>query len=218
MKLIYDSENDLVIKQGKVPGFYSMVPGLYIPTGIRPTVAYEYDWQEGRIATDKDLDMIVGVATRHIWKRTHEPLPNRIKQNYVDYVLNRSREPIVKQACDVIMGTIIHACAVAHGDMTFENIIIRQDGTPTFIDPGDVRGMLCASIDKGKLLQSYCMRWETREWDKPQSAPSWATELDWAFLVTHWARLQRHWPKLNVASGWRSLEIVRSSLTSTAAS
>jgi hypothetical protein len=117
---------------------------------------------------------------------------------------------------NIILTTQLPLVANVHGDLTFENIIIEPNDNIVFIDPGETRGANTPALDRGKLLQSFVMRWEQRNdpkrtnpWDQPNPWPLWADRLDWAFLVTHWARLVRHWPQFDVMSGFKTLREVK---------
>lgn len=212
----------VVIKPGDVPEFYSLVPRHFIPDGIRPAKAYEYDFMDGRHPRPEEVLAIKATCEAYVWTQHRvEDLPQETVDAYITYVKGRANEAklgvsereTLHEALDIIHQARLPRVNAVHGDLTFENIIVRRDGRLIFIDPGDPRGMFTPALDRGKLLQSYCMRWEERAWHEPRTAPEWAELIDWAFLVTHWVRLLRHWPSLPVRDGFESLRHVRSSLT-----
>jgi hypothetical protein len=209
MKMMRDGK--LVIKPGKVPEFYNCVPAHMRPSGLRPREAYEYDFVDGRHPTADEVLLVKFAAQTWVWRENRHVLSRDVVNDYCAYVLDRCDDDVVHEAVRVIQNHRILSVQAVHGDLTFENVIIKPCGTVVFIDPGDARGMVCAELDRGKLLQSYCMRWEERKWQDPRPLPTWATELDWAFLVTHWARLIRHWPSLPTRDGLASLRRIRSS-------
>lgn len=87
------------------------------------------------------------------------------------------------------------------GDMTLENIVIRPNGQPVFIDPSPPRGLVARQVDEAKMLQSLLTEWEwhKREWKLFSTsvwrAPFPVSPLHIVLLALHWIRLLRHLEK-----------------------
>lgn len=253
---IYDQK--LVIKPGPAPGFYRLCPAAHRPRAVctylddhRVMDVYTYQYVEGRQATLVDVPSILKVCQEEIWRSVYEEgttikmmLPQQYKNAYGAHVLNVTRDQrgidgydkdwvmLLEEAVKLIIKAELPLVANVHGDLTFENVLVQEDNNIVFIDPGETRGAHTPALDRGKLLQSFVMRWEQRDscpdfkmstsgitttltsakqwpWLDPNPFPEWADELDWAFLVTHWARLVRHWPEYDIMSGFATLQQVR---------
>jgi hypothetical protein len=239
---IYDKK--LVVKPGPAPGFYRLCPPKHRPRSVCTYLddhltmdVYTYAYVEGRQAGLLDIASILDVCGQAIWRPTGMMLPQEYKNVYVKHVLNviqnhpnfegydENSGPVIEEALKLILTAELPLVVNVHGDLTFENIIIEADGNVVFIDPGETHGAHTPALDRGKLLQSFVMRWEQRlngsnppvvierfnhaPWLGPNSWPLWADELDWAFLVTHWARLVRHWPEYDIMSGFKTLREVK---------
>lgn len=223
------------IKPGLVPEFYTrMTNPEHKPMNLYEVTAYSYTYELGRPPRrdEGELLAVITAARASIWQPEHRNLSEESKRGYAEYVEKRFAEAeitvpgantILQEALDIIVMKPLPAVRNVHGDMTLENILITPDCRIVFIDPGEPRKMYTPALDRGKLLQSYCMGWEHRAWIHKVGLfrpPSWTTEIDWAFLVTHWTRLYRHWKqmKTELDAGWEALDHLRSLLTSTAQS
>ena len=176
--------------------WYQNAPSHLVPTGFRSVVFVEYDEVQGwhpKMISSKIVD-----AAQDLWHCGRERLSTD-PAFYTQYVLKRSDHPTVKRACEMIMETELTKVGMCHGDMTFENIILKEDGSVCFIDPGHARGCPCEEIDRGKLLQSV-LGWEAVRRKHWVGAPLFAAVLelrrfkpiDFAFGATHIARLLVH--------------------------
>lgn len=227
--------NEIVIKPGRIPHFYASGPLSSRPRNMHQyRNHYTYEYVEGRHANDGDLKGILNFFEKNVWFKRGDHIDPKVVSNYVDYIKSHELIPgsscsvyIVRLACAILKDFgrrgLLPMVANVHGDLTFENIIVRKDGSYCIIDPGDSRGVWTPSLDKGKLLQSYVMRWEERTnpiyqgdkctwgpWEtNPGPWPVWATIIDWAFLVTHWVRLTKHWPDLPTETGFEILRKVK---------
>lgn len=190
-------KNGIVNKPGPIPEFFRAVPELS-PSGLQPMAAHRHTYVEGRCAVPSEVECIIESA-KTFWKS----IGTVCTREYKEYILaHRISHPVVQRALDLIPA-FLPRCRIVHGDMTLENIIMPG---PVFIDPGNP--IICTpALDRGKLLQSIVMKWETRGWDNPGDIPTWADTIDLAFLVTHWVRLQKH-----QTNAWSGFDVLQSLL------
>lgn len=214
----------VVVKPGRLPEFYRECPAELCPDRLIDYVtAYTYRFQPGRQATVDDIPAILQTCHNYIWQPTHRNILPSVVTAYTEHVQNQAGHlpltfrALVNEALHIILASTLHEVRLNHGDLTLENVIITEDRRVIFIDPAGTRGMNCVPNEKGKLLQSFVMRWEDyysdldpTPWTEPRPLPHWATELDWAFLVTHWVRLMRFWPERDTVAGFIGLEKARS--------
>jgi len=230
--------NDVVVKPGGIPQFYKDCPWQHKPTMLHQYVDhYTYRYVTGRQATIEDIPAILAYMGE-IWDVPNYPvyLSQAEKESYIDYISQLRQQHlkpfeamcVIDAALCIILDARLPVADTVHGDLTLENVVIVEPGSEdsrykdiVFIDPNDNQRVVTPAYDRGKLLQSYLMRWEARTgfdengnpnfygirpWKWPRPWPEWANIVDWAFLVTHWVRLLRHWPNLDIQSGFQTLE------------
>jgi hypothetical protein len=215
----YIFENKIVCKPGSIPELYRFVDDTLRPQMLRAFPgSYAYSYVQGRHAKAPNIPVILEVCQNNLWMPRGFILDAQVVDDYARYIEDlmkehgdRANDPLVEHALTLLKQRVLPRVAMVHGDLTFENIIIQDEGNMVFIDPGEHHKMFTPGMDRGKLLQSLVMRWEERDiiprpWAEPAPWPEWATFIDWAFLVTHWVRLIRHWPELDIHAGFRSLE------------
>lgn len=188
-----------VWKPGYTPNLFIARPDLAPPFLMQHYGFWSYKYVEGRMMEERDVESFLNFM-KDVWRPTGKQAD---LASYVDYVWSKSRHIAVYEAILHLLRTPINEVETVHGDCTFENVLVPFQ----LIDPGLPRGAYCAENDRGKLLQSYMMNWETRGWlhSNVRPLPSWATPTDLAMLITHWARLIPHWPDLDFSWGFNYL-------------
>lgn len=217
-------EEDVVVRSGEIPRFYKEANCQVPPQITQYRQTYTYGYVKGRQATIDDIPKILAVAEKDIWQVPSMGtvlLEQRAKDHYcnnIRTIASRYCKGItyraVVEALDIIRKASLPIAEVVHGNMLFEHILFQGDGNPLFINPIDPCQCITPALDRGCLLQSYCMRWEERSadtppWQKPRSMPGWADVTDWAFLVSHWVRLLPDWTLENILLGLPILESIK---------
>lgn len=190
---------ELLVRQFK---FFREIAEENRPSNLKyigPTM-YEYDWVEGEHPRNQEEMWRAWEVLESQRVKVGEPVQGTRCREFVkywQYVVDRwvSVQRDDRPKISMIIPSTFQMVAPVHGDCTLENILIKPNGVPVFIDPGNTKELDLAAQDRAKLMQSVITQyeaanrgWEYCGWDLPFEPD----QMDWYLLLCHWIRLLAH--------------------------
>lgn len=184
--------------------FFNSIPKEMSPCNIRRNTStkYAYDFVVGRqIMSSDELKKVYGLMEKNVWfpdGKHVEPLDKTDSIDYANYVADvaHNLRIDIPRALSTIVHEVPTPVYVAHGDLTFENILLRYSNEVILIDPGDTHGYRCLELEHGKLMQSMLANWEFLKGLRYNTCqiplPFKPTKLDKAVYISHLVRLCAH--------------------------